>query len=153
MKHRYNKQQQLYCNIETAWEFFSSPLNLEKITPKDLGFRVLSKIKNQEIYEGMIIDYIVSPIMHIPLKWKTEITQLEKLKSFTDFQLEGPYEYWNHYHEFIPNSHGVLMRDTVDYELPWGLLGNIALRLFVKKKLDYIFNFRHQVLEEKFSKI
>ncbi len=153
MKHRYNKQQQLYCNIETAWEFFSSPLNLEKITPKDLGFRVLSQIKNQEIYEGMIIDYIVAPIMHIPLKWKTEITQLEKLKSFTDFQLEGPYKYWNHYHEFIPNSHGVLMRDTVDYELPWGLLGNIAHRLFVKKKLDYIFNFRHQVLEEKFSKI
>ena len=152
MKHQLYREQQLYCDIETAWEFFSSPMNLSKITPKDMGFTVLSDFENEPIYEGMIIDYTVSPILGIPLKWRTRITQVDTLKSFTDFQQKGPYKYWNHFHEFIPNADGVLMKDTVDYELPLGVLGTVAHRVFVKKKLESIFDFRYQFLEKQFKK-
>ena len=99
----------------------------------------------------MIIDYTVSPIMKIPMKWKTKITQVNLKKSFTDFQEKGPYKYWNHFHEFIPNEKGVLIKDTVDYELPMGILGDIAHRVFVKKKLENIFSFRKEVLEKLFN--
>ena len=44
------------------------------------------------------------------------------------------------------------MIDKVDYELPFGLLGNIAHALFVKKKLEKIFNYRFHVLENLFNK-
>ncbi len=150
MEYQLYRQQQLHCDIETAWAFFSSPMNLSKITPKNIGFTVLSDFQNEPIYEGMIVDYIVSPILNIPLKWKTKIIQVDALKSFTDFQQKGPYKYWNHFHEFIPNADGVLMKDTVDYELPFGVLGNIAHRMFVKKKLESIFDFRYQVLKQQF---
>lgn len=151
MKYQLYREQQLHCDIDTAWSFFSSPNNLSKITPKDMGFTVLSKDIQPEIFEGMLIDYTVSPILGIPLKWQTKITQVDKNKSFTDFQQKGPYKYWNHFHEFIPNSQGVLMKDTVDYELPMGFLGKIAHQLFVKKKLASIFNYRFQVLEKHFN--
>lgn len=152
MKHRLYREQQLNCDIETAWDFFSSPKNLSKITPKDMGFTVLTDYNSEQITEGMVIDYIVSPLLKVPLKWRTRITHVEPNRSFTDFQEKGPYKYWNHFHEFIPNKDGVLMKDTVDYELPFGFLGKIAHLLFVKKKLAHIFDFRYSVLEKLFNK-
>lgn len=152
MKHRLYREQQLNCDIETAWDFFSSPKNLSKITPKDMGFTVLTDYNSEQITEGMVIDYIVSPLLKVPLKWRTRITHVEPNISFTDFQEKGPYKYWNHFHEFIPNKDGVLMKNTVDYELPFGFLGKIAHLLFVKKKLAHIFDFRYSVLEKLFNK-
>lgn len=151
MVHRLYREQQLNCDIETAWKFFSSANNLAVITPKDMNFTVLTKLQNDEIYKGMLIDYTVSPILKIPMKWQTQITQVDFQKSFTDFQQKGPYKLWNHYHEFIPNENGVLIKDTVSYELPMGFLGEIAHKLFVKSKLKSIFDFRHEVLEVMFN--
>jgi ligand-binding SRPBCC domain-containing protein len=153
MKHKLYREQQLNCDIETAWHFFSSPQNLSKITPKDMGFTVLSDYSNEQIVEGMLIDYTVSPLLNVPLKWRTRITQVDFNKSFTDFQERGPYKYWNHFHEFVPNKEGVLIKDTVDYELPFGFFGNVVHRIFVKKKLADIFDFRYGVLEKLFNPI
>jgi len=151
MVHQLKREQQLYCNIETAWKFFSSANNLSEITPKDMNFIVRTKLKKDDIYKGMIIDYYVSPLLGIKMKWQTEITQVSFQKSFTDFQNRGPYTLWNHFHEFIPNEKGVLMKDTINYELPMGFLGEIAHRLFVKKKLEHIFEYRNVVLEKLFN--
>ncbi|MYZ59130.1 hypothetical protein EH151_04405 [Elizabethkingia anophelis] len=151
MRYHLYREQQLNCNIEEVWDFFSSPLNLSKITPQDMKFTVLSDLKNTPIYEGMEIDYLVSPVLGIPLKWKTRITQVNYQKSFTDLQVKGPYRYWNHYHEFIENDKGVLMKDSVDYELPFGFLGKLAHSLFVHKSLKSIFEFRYNFLEGYFN--
>jgi ligand-binding SRPBCC domain-containing protein len=152
MKYQLYREHQLNCDVNTAWDFFSSPNNLPKITPKDMNFIVLTEQISNTIYEGMIIDYTVAPMLGIPLKWKTKITEVNPNKSFTDFQEKGPYKLWNHHHEFIPNENGVLMIDKVDYELPLGLLGTLAHSLFVKKKLERIFNYRFHVLENLFNK-
>ncbi|WP_315055495.1 SRPBCC family protein [Chryseobacterium indoltheticum] len=152
MIHKLYREQQLNCDIQTAWEFFSSANNLSKITPKEMNFIVLTEMTEDEIFEGMIIDYYVSPVFGIKMKWKTEITQVDFQRSFTDFQKKGPYKLWNHHHEFIINDKGVLMKDSVDYELPLGFLGEIAHKLFVKKKLEHVFSYRYKVLEERFNK-
>lgn len=150
-KYRFYREQQLFCDMDTAWAFFSSPHNLSRITPRELKFTVLNN-PTENIFEGMVINYKVSPLFGIPLSWRTKITHVENHKSFIDFQEKGPYKMWSHLHEFISNSKGVLMKDTVDYELPLGILGNIAHFLFVKKKLDFIFDHRFQVLEKCFNK-
>ncbi|RZJ44782.1 MAG: hypothetical protein EOO19_11640 [Chryseobacterium sp.] len=151
MVHQLKREQQLNCDIETAWKFFSAANNLSKITPKDMNFVVRTKMESDEIYEGMIIDYYVSPLLGIKMDWQTEITQVDRPNSFTDFQKKGPYKLWNHFHEFIPNEKGVLIKDTVDYELPMGFLGEIAHKLFVKSKLENIFSYRFNILEKMFN--
>ncbi len=151
MKFQLYREQQLHCNIETAWSFFSSPVNLAKITPPYMGFTILSGLPASETVEGMVIEYRVSPILGIPLKWVTRIKQVTKNESFTDFQEKGPYKFWNHFHQFIPNETGVLMKDTIDYELPFGIFGNIAHKLFVRRQLENIFNYRYQILSERFN--
>lgn len=60
MRYRYYTEQQLACSTKTAWDFFSSPFNLSKITPKDMSFIVMSDLSDQSIYEGMEIEYTVS---------------------------------------------------------------------------------------------
>lgn len=153
MKYQLKREQQLFCDMNSAWDFFSSPVNLSKITPPEMRFTIISDSTNKEIFEGLIINYKIYPFLGIPLKWRTKITQVARQKSFTDFQEKGPYKYWNHLHEFIPNNEGVLMKDTVVYDLPFGILGKIAHRIFVRKKLEKIFNYRYAILENKFNKI
>ena len=151
MIHHLRRSQQLSCDLDTAWNFFSSPDNLARITPKDLHFVVLTKFDKEGIYEGLTVDYTVTPLLGITLRWKTRITQVMNKKSFTDNQQKGPYKYWNHFHEFIPNGEGVLMRDSVDYDLPLGFIGEIFHWLVVRKKLQNIFDFRVKVLDELFN--
>lgn len=150
MKYRLYREQQLKCDIDIAWKFFCNPHNLSQITPKDMGFTVLTEVNQESIYEGMEIDYTVSPLFGIPMKWKTRITSVAYHKHFTDYQEKGPYKLWNHHHEFIPNDNGILMKDRVDYELPFGSLGTIAHALLVKSKLNKIFDYRFKVLEKMF---
>lgn len=152
MIHQLKRQQQLNCDIKTAWKFFSSANNLSEITPKDMNFVVRTQLSDDEIYEGMLIDYYVSPLLGIKLNWQTEITEVNFQKNFTDFQKKGPFKLWNHFHEFIMNDKGVLMMDTVSYELPFGFLGEIAHSVMVKKKLEHIFDYRFKILEETFNK-
>jgi ligand-binding SRPBCC domain-containing protein len=151
MVYHLHKSQQLYCDIETAWHFFSSPSNLSRITPDDMRFNVLSDLPDGSIYEGMIIDYKVSPLLGIPMQWKTLISSVNDHQNFTDVQLKGPYKLWNHFHEFISNEQGVLMKDTVEYALPLSFIGKIAHTLIIRKKLEQIFDFRYEVCEALFN--
>lgn len=151
MIYKLYREQQLQTNIQTAWDFFSSPYNLATITPKEMAFKVKSQHDGQAIYQGLLIDYTVSPLLSIPLKWQTEITEVDNLKSFTDFQKKGPYKLWKHHHNFIPTENGVLMQDTVYYELPFGILGKLVHFLFVKKRISQIFDYRYIVLEKMFN--
>lgn len=76
-------------SIEEAWDFFSDPYNLPLITPKWLHFKITSSPKSK-IYAGMIITYIVKPLLGIPNKWVTEITHVNEPSYFVDEQRFGP---------------------------------------------------------------
>ncbi|TJZ63356.1 hypothetical protein FAZ15_03495 [Sphingobacterium olei] len=151
MKYQLHREQQLKTDIAAAWTFFSSPYNLSVLTPASMKFKVRSELDDESIFEGMLINYNVTPLLGIPMSWQTEITQVSPLHSFTDYQKKGPYKLWNHHHQFIENENGVLVIDTVDYELPFGILGDWVHGLLVKKKLDHIFDYRFEVLEKKFN--
>lgn len=151
MIYELQREQQLNCTIETAWDFFSSAHNLAEITPKNMNFVVINTLEVGPIYKDMIIDYKVSPLLRIPMRWRTKIIQVEPYVSFTDYQEKGPYKLWHHFHEFIPNEKGVLMKDTVRYELPFGFIGTVAHMLFIRKKLTTIFSYRYEILDKMFN--
>lgn len=148
---QYKAEQFLPISVDEAWAFFSSPKNLATITPAELDFKILSKVNDEDIYEGMIIDYIVKPLFKIPVHWQTEICTVKKGKFFTDRQLKGPYKLWEHTHTFEKMTNGVLMHDIINYQLPFGFLGNIAHTVLVKKKIENIFIYRKNILEKIFT--
>lgn len=149
--YKFKTEQILPISLQQAWEFFSSPANLSRITPPELDFKVLSPINNGAITKGMIIDYKVRPLLNIPVHWQTEIGEVKPKEYFTDRQLKGPYKQWIHNHRFIEVNGGVLVQDEVVYELPLGFLGKIVHSLVVKKKIEKIFDHRKRVLNKLFS--
>ena len=148
--HTLEQEQTLPITLAEAWEFFSSPANLDEITPDDLGFKITSPLTGK-MFDGQIITYRVrlAPLVHVT--WVTEIKCVEEGRAFVDEQRFGPYKFWHHRHEFVEAPGGVLMRDKVHYALPFGPFGAIAHALFVRRKLEWIFNFRRELLTRRFG--
>jgi len=142
-------EQFLPIPIEQAWHFFSSPDNLNRITPPHLKFRVLDKLPD-EMYKGLIIRYRIQPMLNIPMKWITEITAFEKNKFFIDEQIKGPYKVWHHEHHFKTVAGGVIMTDKLTYDIGWSFLGWLVGRLWVDQQVRNIFSYRRSKLNEMF---
>lgn len=149
--YHYQTEQFLPTDINTAWHFFSSAKNLALITPPELCFKILTRLNDTDIYPGMLIDYTLKPLFGIPVHWKTEIAGINKPQMFVDKQLKGPYKIWEHTHQFIQKENGVLMKDAVRYQLPFGVIGKMAHSLIVKRKLLRIFNYRRETLIKIFT--
>ncbi len=142
----------IHSDIETVWNFFSKPENLNELTPAEMQFEIITPQPLPEMFQGQIIEYIIAPFPFVRFKWTSEITQCEKGILFVDEQKSGPYKYWHHEHRFIIKGSEVHMTDTVKYALPLGFLGRIAHIIFVKKKLANIFTFREEIVQQVFKK-
>lgn len=152
--HELTRTQQLPISLETAWDFFSSPKNLQKITPEGMGFQITTDLADlDKMYPGQIIGYIVRPVLGIPMEWVTEISQVREGEFFIDEQRFGPYAFWHHKHFFKKIDGGVEMRDVIHYKVPLGPLGKLANWIFVRQKLESIFDYRFRKLESVFGKI
>lgn len=143
-------KQNLPITLDEAWDFLSDPKNLKTITPEYMGFNIL-RGADRAMYQGQLIQYIVTPILGIPTKWVTEITHVVDKKFFVDEQRFGPYALWHHKHFIKEIPGGVEMEDIVDYKVPFGLLGQMVQPLIVAPKLNEIFEYRRKKLVELFG--
>lgn len=151
MIHTLEQEQFLPISMEAAWEFFSSPRNLDEITPPELGFKIES-LRSDTMHEGQIITYKVKMLPGVWIPWVTEIKAVDEGKSFVDEQRFGPYKFWHHRHWFEAVEGGVLMKDLVYYAMPFWPFGELGHGIFVGPKLKKIFGFRREVLEKRFGK-
>lgn len=149
--HHLAQEQFLPISLDQAWNFFSSPRNLESMTPPDLGFRIVH-CPAETMHEGQILEYRVEIFPMVWVPWVSEIKAVDEGRSFIDEQRFGPYKFWHHQHRFVAVEGGVKITDLVHYALPFGPLGSIAHALFVRRKLEEIFSFRRQELERRFPR-
>jgi len=138
--HRLEREQLLDCPIDAVFAFYADAANLEALTPRFLRFRIVTPTPI-EMRVGTRIDYALS-LHGVPIRWRTLITRWEPGAGFVDEQESGPYAHWRHTHTFEARGRATLMRDTVDYREPLGVLGQLAHVLFVRHALDRIFDFR-----------
>ena len=136
--------QKLPINLNEAWDFLSSPNNLELITPKSMDFNI-TDWDRKKAYPGQIIQYTVKPILGIKINWVTEITQVRDKEFFVDEQRFGPYTFWHHKHFIKEIEGGVIMEDVIHYKPPFGFVGVLLNFLFINSKLNSIF--KHRELE------
>jgi ligand-binding SRPBCC domain-containing protein len=149
--HTIKVHQKLPVSLDKIWDFLSSPENLSKITPSNLGFKILSESEGEKMYAGMIINYKIKPIFGIPVKWVSEITHTQDLNYFVDEQRFGPYKFWHHKH-FLKMIKGVVeIIDIVHYKIPFWFFGDLFNFLFIRKRLENIFDYRYKKLEEIFG--
>ena len=144
-------EQILPLSLEKAWEFFTVPMNLDKITPEEMNFKITNN-PPPKTYRGQIITYKIGILPGIKANWITEITHLEDRKFFVDEQRFGPYAMWHHEHHFEEVSEGkVKMTDIVNYKLPLGFLGDLFGGAIIKNKVISIFESRFDILNKTFG--
>jgi ligand-binding SRPBCC domain-containing protein len=144
VSHVLERSQRLPGAPNDVFGFFADALNLERITPAWLGFRVVTP-GPIEMERGTLIEYRLK-LHGVPIRWLTRIEVWEPPTRFVDVQIRGPYRLWHHTHSFEPDGDSTLMRDTVRYALPFGPLGELARRAFVARDLQRIFDFRQQAV-------
>jgi ligand-binding SRPBCC domain-containing protein len=131
---------------QTVFDFFADAGNLERITPPELNFHVNTK-QPIDIKEGTLIGYQLK-LRGFPVKWQTIISEWNPPHSFVDEALKSPYRQWIHRHTFTELAENrTLIEDQVKYRLPLAPFGDLA-HWFVRRELDYIFDFRQKVVSE-----
>lgn len=144
--HQITEETLLDAPLEEVFEFFSKAENLAKLTPSTLGFHILTPLPI-DMKKGTLIDYNLK-IRGVPVTWRTEITVWEPNVRFVDSQLKGPYAQWIHEHRFAAEGNQTRMWDKVDYALPFGILGEIAHAIYVKREVEGIFAFRQKAMRQ-----
>lgn len=138
------------ADLETVWAYFATLRNLNDLTPPEMDFYILWGA-DEPMYAGQLIAYRLRILPGVRVFWPTQITHVEPMRRFIDEQRMGPYCLWIHEHRFEPVEGGVRMTDHVTYALPFGPLGMLAHRLFVRRRLEFIFAYRRQVIAQRFA--
>ena len=142
-------KQVINSSLDDVFSFFSNPENLSKITPKKLGFNILTPTPIK-MKEGQLIDYSIK-LLGKKIRWRTMITEYIPKVKFVDQQLKGPYSMWHHTHEFRDVDGKVEMTDEIYYVMPFGLLGRLVNFLFVSRDLNNIFKHRVEIINKIFD--
>jgi hypothetical protein len=140
-----HRRQWIPRGLHETFEFFERPENLPRITPPWLRFRILTPAPIA-MRRGLIVDYEVR-IMGLPTHWRSLISEYDPPFSFRDEQVIGPYRLWDHHHRFSRENGGTVIEDFVVYEPPLGPLGAPLDRLFIRRRLGDIFEFRRRQIE------
>jgi len=131
---------------EQIFDFFADAGNLERITPPELNFHIVTP-QPIKLEKGSLIDYKLK-LRGFSLTWRTEITEWNPPISFVDTALKSPYKQWIHRHVFTEIENGkTLIEDEVKYRLPFEPFGDLA-HFMVRKELNYIFDFRQKTVAD-----
>ena len=139
--HLLERSQRVEVPLARAFALYADADNLEPLTPPWVHFRLLSP-RPIVFGAGTALDYRLR-LHGVPFRWQTRIEVWEPPHYFSDTQARGPYRLWEHQHFFEPDGEGAtVIRDHLRYALPLGPVGAIADRLFVRRDLERIFEFR-----------
>lgn len=144
------RQQQLNVTNKEAWDFFSSPFNLNDITPDFFNVEITSKVP-ADIYAGLMISYRMKAVFGIPMTWLSEVSHCQEPKRFVYEQRIGPFKFWSHEVCLTECTNGIVLEDIVFYAMPFGRLGELLQSVVIGNKLRRIFDVRRDYLHSKWG--
>ena len=127
---------------------------------------------NAPIYPGkaagagtrMTLSFRAVPLLPLRLPWDALIAEFAWNDHFCDvIDGRGPFQSWRHCHRLQPQpdprpdprplgsrsvTSGTLLTDSVEYTLPFGVLGRVAHAIAVRRQIDRIFRFRHRMTNQ-----
>ena len=148
--HHIYRQQALNLDRRQAWDFFSSPYFLNRITPDFFHIRATSGVP-EKIYAGLLICYRMKAVFGVPMTWVSEISHCDEPHRFVYQQMVGPFKFWSHEVCLSEDANGIVIEDIVHYAMPFGWLGELLHKLVIGSRLQRIFNCRAQYLQEKWG--
>jgi ligand-binding SRPBCC domain-containing protein len=170
MIHRVEFEQWVPVATEKVFLFFANPNNLPRIMPRETGTELAAlrlvpsptitgepqAVAKENSLAGVGSEIVTSfrPIPFLPFRaqWIALITEFEWNHHFADIQKKGPFKRFKHRHEFSKETRngatGTTVRDVIEYDPGFGMLGEVARKLFIAPTLQRTFECRQQMFEK-----
>jgi ligand-binding SRPBCC domain-containing protein len=167
MRYSFHAEQWLPYPLELVFAFFSNPENLPRLMPRWQQAHIEEaaitppppRPGSAPRYPGVVagpgtrlaLSFRAMPYLPFRVMWEAKITDFVWNDHFCDRQMRGPFRSWNHCHKFSARERvdrdgfavdGTIVEDGVDYEVPLGLLGEMAHELLIRRQLISTFAYR-----------
>lgn len=140
------KESRIAAPPDRVFAFHESPGALERLTPPWEKVEVVEGGASIRPGSRVVLRTKLGPIS---LRWVAEHTEYDPPHLFADRQVSGPFASWYHRHRMLDDGQGgTILRDEVDYMIPFGLLGRTFGRGMVATKLRRMFDYRHEVTKK-----
>ena len=141
---RFVKESKINAPPQVVFAFHESPGALQWLVPPWENMKVVQASGSlmpggRVVLKGKVLGFL-------PVQWIAEHTEYDPPHLFADRQVSGPFAYWHHRHLVLDGGEGnAILRDEVDYCLPMGMLGRWLGGALVRRKLQRMFDYRHEV--------
>ncbi|MGH9931937.1 MAG: SRPBCC family protein [Pyrinomonadaceae bacterium] len=139
---RFVKESVILASPERVFSFHEQPEALSLLIPPWESARVIQPARISEVGSQAIVE--TSILGPVKARWVAEHTVYDPPHVFEDVQVKGPFHSWRHRHIVEPHARGAILRDEIDYEPPLGFLGRAFAPLLVQKRLQRLFDYRHE---------
>lgn len=134
----------LACPVQPVFDFLSRPANVARVSDPNLG---LTLVDHPEVVQpGSSIEFQIVSFGQVH-KLVYEVLTVQVPELIIEEQRKGPMKYWRQEHHFLEEAGGTKLVDTVEFELPGGLLGLLLSEEKLMDQLEDGFFHRQQQLK------
>ena len=140
---RFIKETRIAASPADVFRFHESPTALTSLIPPWQSMRVAESSGSLQPGSRVVLKGRVFAVIRVT--WVALHTEYEPPHLFADRQVSGPFSSWYHRHVFLDDGEGgTILRDEVDYTVPFGALGQQVGGWVVTQQLERMFTYRHQ---------
>ena len=78
----------------------------------------------------------------------SKITEMKPFETFTDKMIKGDFKFFEHQHFFKPADNGTIVIDIINYETPYGLIGQLVNKFYLHSYLEQLIENRNKVIKQ-----
>ncbi|WP_159899991.1 SRPBCC family protein [Salinirussus salinus] len=153
----YERSVRVEAPFAEVWDFHSTEEGLVALTPGWMNIRI-DAVRGPDgdpdpdvLEAGSVVESSVRPFGVGPRQaWVSDIVAREHEGGsayFRDVMSDGPFREWTHTHMFYADDGATVVRDRVEYALPFGALGD-AVGPLARVGLEPMFRYRHRRTRE-----
>jgi ligand-binding SRPBCC domain-containing protein len=143
---KFIKETEINAPPRAIFAFHELPNAFEMLIPPWENARIIQKADISVIGSRAIIETKIFGLF--PSRWVAEHTKYEPPTMFEDVQISGPFKSWRHQHIILTTENGGILRDEIDFEPPYSVLGSFAAPIVIVPKLEKMFEYRHKITKE-----
>ena len=147
----YIRRSRIEAPAAEVYAWHALPDALEKLTPRGQAMKLIERSGGLERGARMVIEFGRWPFRR---RWVAVHQDCEEGRYFSDVQVSGPFAYWKHTHTFAPDGPSAcILEDSVEYAVPFGVLGRWLAGWHVRRKIAELFAYRHEVTARELSEM
>lgn len=81
-------------------------------------------------------------------QFTSKIMEMQSPLFFEDEMIQGDFKSFKHQHHFKQVDNGTIMIDLVDFESPYGALGKLVNKFYMKRYIENLLVKRNKVIQE-----